>query len=56
MYPICTYNPNTNYSSFSILAPSCRMKELYDYPKYSAPFKRGSRYFYFMNTGLQNQQ
>lgn len=32
------------------------MTELYDYPKYSTPFKRGSRYFYSMNTGLQNQR
>nr|XP_014345063.1 PREDICTED: prolyl endopeptidase [Latimeria chalumnae] len=32
-----------------------RMTELYDYPKYSCPFKRGNRYFYFYNTGLQNQ-
>ncbi|XP_071018704.1 prolyl endopeptidase-like [Oncorhynchus clarkii lewisi] len=32
-----------------------RMTELYDYPKYSCPFKRGSRYFHFYNTGLQNQ-
>ncbi|MBN3305721.1 PPCE endopeptidase, partial [Amia calva] len=31
------------------------MTELYDYPKYSCPFKRGNRYFHFYNTGLQNQ-
>ncbi|XP_033640547.1 prolyl endopeptidase-like [Asterias rubens] len=32
-----------------------RLKQLWDFPKYGCPFKRGSRYFYFMNTGLQNQ-
>lgn len=32
-----------------------RLTELYDYPKYSCPYKRGSRYFYFHNKGLQNQ-
>ncbi|XP_028820544.1 prolyl endopeptidase isoform X1 [Denticeps clupeoides] len=32
-----------------------RLTELYDYPKYSCPYKRGKRYFYFHNQGLQNQ-
>lgn len=32
-----------------------RLTELYDYPKYSCPYKRGNRYFYFHNKGLQNQ-
>ncbi|XP_030074784.1 prolyl endopeptidase [Microcaecilia unicolor] len=32
-----------------------KMTELYDYPKYSCPYKRGNRYFFFYNTGLQNQ-
>jgi prolyl oligopeptidase len=32
-----------------------RLTELWDYPKVSAPLKRGDRYFQFRNTGLQNQ-
>eukprot|EP00850_Spirogloea_muscicola_P019505 SM000192S04900 [mRNA] locus=s192:24950:30395:- [translate_table: standard] len=32
-----------------------RMAELYNYPKYGCPYKRGSRYFYFFNAGLQAQ-
>lgn len=32
-----------------------RLTELYDYQKYSCPYKRGQRYFYFHNQGLQNQ-
>jgi prolyl oligopeptidase len=32
-----------------------RLTELWDYPKASAPFQRGGRYFQFQNTGLQNQ-
>ena len=32
-----------------------RLTELWNYPKYSAPYKRGGRYFYLKNDGLQNQ-
>ena len=33
-----------------------RLKELWDYDKYSTPFKRGDSYFYFKKTGLQNHE
>jgi prolyl oligopeptidase len=32
-----------------------RMTEIWNYPRMSTPFKEGERYFYFYNTGLQNQ-
>ncbi|MGH7652912.1 MAG: prolyl oligopeptidase family serine peptidase [Gemmatimonadaceae bacterium] len=32
-----------------------RLTRLWDYPRYGAPFKEGGRYFYWENTGLQNQ-
>jgi len=32
-----------------------RLMELADYPRYSVPEIEGGRYFYFRNTGLQNQ-
>lgn len=32
-----------------------RLTEMWDYPKYGCPFKRGSKYFYLHNSGLQNQ-
>ncbi|ACK69202.1 Prolyl oligopeptidase [Gloeothece citriformis PCC 7424] len=32
-----------------------RLTQLWDYEKYSVPFKEGDRYFYFKNDGLQNQ-
>ena len=31
-----------------------RLKELWDFDKYSTPFRRGENYFYFKKTGLQN--
>ena len=32
-----------------------RLTQLWDYEKYGIPFKRGDRYFYSKNDGLQNQ-
>jgi prolyl oligopeptidase len=32
-----------------------RMTALYNYAKYSAPFKKNGQYFYYKNNGLQNQ-
>jgi prolyl oligopeptidase len=32
-----------------------RMTELWNYEKYSPPVKRGGRYFFSHNNGLQNQ-
>ncbi len=32
-----------------------RMTEIWNYPKMGLPFKEGELYFYFHNTGLQNQ-
>ncbi|HEY8459433.1 MAG TPA: prolyl oligopeptidase family serine peptidase [Blastocatellia bacterium] len=32
-----------------------RLTKLWNYEKYSQPFKEGGRYFYFKNDGLQNQ-
>jgi prolyl oligopeptidase len=32
-----------------------RLTRLWDYEKYSIPFKEANRVFYFMNSGLQNQ-
>ena len=32
-----------------------RLTELWNYPRYSPPFREGGRYFFFKNDGLQNQ-
>lgn len=32
-----------------------KITELFDHPRYTVPFKRGNKYFYFHNTGLQAQ-
>ncbi|XP_026463642.1 prolyl endopeptidase-like [Ctenocephalides felis] len=32
-----------------------KLTNLWNYPKYSVPYKRGTRYFFYKNTGLQNQ-
>jgi prolyl oligopeptidase len=32
-----------------------RLEEIWNYPKYSAPFKTEGRYFFYKNNGLQNQ-
>ncbi|XVF63585.1 hypothetical protein PTKIN_Ptkin09bG0098500 [Pterospermum kingtungense] len=32
-----------------------KITDLFDHPRYTVPFKRGNKYFYFHNTGLQAQ-
>lgn len=32
-----------------------RLTEVWDYPKYSVPFKKGENYYFYKNDGLQNQ-
>jgi prolyl oligopeptidase len=32
-----------------------RLTEIWNYPKYSSPFKKGDWYYFFKNDGLQNQ-
>ena len=32
-----------------------RLEEIWNYPKYTAPFRKGGHYFWYKNNGLQNQ-
>ena len=32
-----------------------RIEKVYNYPKYSAPFRKGNYYYFYKNEGLQNQ-
>ena len=32
-----------------------RLTEIWNYPKYGVPFKKGDNYFFFKNNGIQNQ-
>ena len=32
------------------------LTELFNYPKQGCPFKRGDKFYYSFNTGLQNQK
>lgn len=32
-----------------------KITKLFDHPRYDPPFRRGNKYFYFHNTGLQAQ-
>ena len=32
-----------------------RLTEIWNYPKYSAPFRKGKNYYFYKNDGLQNQ-
>jgi prolyl oligopeptidase len=46
-----------NEVTFGYLAaiPEQRLTDIWDYERYTTPFKEGSKYFFFKNDGLQNQ-
>ena len=60
--PVRAWNKAQNRLTFDYLKASPlrekiqeRMTALWNYEKYSPPYKRGGRYFYTFNDGLQNQ-
>ena len=59
---VTTWVEEQNRVTFSYLSKipfrnkiKSRLEELYNYPRYSAPFRIGDYYFFNKNTGLQNQ-
>jgi prolyl oligopeptidase len=47
--------PGRDGGAFQRNRLKARLTELWDYERYGTPFKRGDRYFYYKNDGLQNQ-
>ena len=45
----------TSRPSRSAPALTARLEQLFNYPKFGEPFRRGATYFFFKNDGLQNQ-
>lgn len=50
-----TNEARANFRLFAFFTSTLSMTELYNFQKLSCPFKRGSKYYFFSNSGLQNQ-